>query len=73
VFNNRALRIFCRKGMKWYEAGEDCIMRCLISCSPHQILLGGLHQRRGSRDSVVGIATSYGLDDRVVGVRILVG
>jgi hypothetical protein len=23
-----------------------------------------------SRDSVVGIATSYGLDDRVVGVRV---
>jgi hypothetical protein len=23
----------------------------------------------GSRDSVVGIATGYGLDDRVVGVR----
>jgi hypothetical protein len=26
-----------------------------------------------SRDSVVGIATSYGLDDRGVGVRVLVG
>jgi hypothetical protein len=27
----------------------------------------------GSRDSVVGIATGYGLDDRGVGVRVLVG
>jgi hypothetical protein len=26
-----------------------------------------------SRDSTVGIATSYGLDDRVVGVRVHVG
>jgi hypothetical protein len=29
--------------------------------------------RGGSRDSVVGIATSYGLDDRRVGVRVPVG
>jgi hypothetical protein len=27
----------------------------------------------GSRDSVVGIATDYGLDDRGVGVRVPVG
>jgi hypothetical protein len=27
----------------------------------------------GSRDSAVGIATGYGLDDRGVGVRVLVG
>jgi hypothetical protein len=27
----------------------------------------------GSRDNVVGIATSYGLDDRRVGVRVPVG
>jgi hypothetical protein len=27
----------------------------------------------GSRDSVVGIATSYGLDDRGIGVRVPVG
>jgi hypothetical protein len=27
----------------------------------------------GSRDSVVGIATGYGLDDRGVGVRVPVG
>jgi hypothetical protein len=29
--------------------------------------------RRGSRDSVVGIANGYGLDDREVGVRVPVG
>jgi hypothetical protein len=28
---------------------------------------------KGSRDGVVSIATSYGLDDQGVGVRILVG
>jgi hypothetical protein len=27
----------------------------------------------GSRDSAVGIATGYGLDDRGIGVRVLVG
>jgi hypothetical protein len=32
-----------------------------------------LHFRTGSRDSVVGIATSYGLDGRGVGVRVQVG
>jgi hypothetical protein len=29
--------------------------------------------RMGSRDSSVGIATGYGLDDRGVGVRVTVG
>jgi hypothetical protein len=29
--------------------------------------------RGGSRDSVVGIATGYGLDDREIGVRVPVG
>jgi hypothetical protein len=28
---------------------------------------------RGSRDSTVGLATSYGLDDRGIGVRVPVG
>jgi hypothetical protein len=27
----------------------------------------------GSRDSVVGVATGYGLDDRGVGIRVPVG
>jgi hypothetical protein len=31
------------------------------------------HKRRRSRDSPVGIATGYGLDDREVGVRVSVG
>jgi hypothetical protein len=34
---------------------------------------GDIPRRIGSRDSVVGIATSYGLDDRGVGVRVPVG
>jgi hypothetical protein len=32
-----------------------------------------IHSWYRSRDSVVGIATSYGLDDRGVGVRVSVG
>jgi hypothetical protein len=28
---------------------------------------------RGSQDSIVGIATGYGMDDRRVGVRVSVG
>jgi hypothetical protein len=32
-----------------------------------------VQQSFGSRDSAVGIATSYGLDDRGVGVRVPVG
>jgi hypothetical protein len=31
------------------------------------------HYALGSRDSVVGIATGYGLDERGVGVRVPVG
>jgi hypothetical protein len=34
--------------------------------------MGGIY-RGLSRDSSVGIATGYGLDDREVGVRVLVG
>jgi hypothetical protein len=30
-------------------------------------------EQKGSRDSVVGIATGYGLDDRAVGVRVPIG
>jgi hypothetical protein len=32
-----------------------------------------LHAKRESWDSVVGVATGYGLDDRGVGVRVPVG
>jgi hypothetical protein len=31
-------KIFGTKG-EWQEAGEDCIMRSLISCTLHQIVL----------------------------------
>jgi hypothetical protein len=41
--------------------------------SPVPTALTGLTQPARSRDSVVGIATSYGLDDREVGVRVPVG
>jgi hypothetical protein len=45
------------------------------TCPPNIILLDFIieqwHYR--NRDSVVGIATSYGLDDRGIGVRVPVG
>jgi hypothetical protein len=28
------------KGKKWYEVGEDCIMRNFVTCRLHQLLLG---------------------------------
>jgi hypothetical protein len=42
---------------------------------PVQIYVGfsGILQDIKSRDSVVGIVTGYGLDDREVGVRVPVG
>jgi hypothetical protein len=32
-------RIFGLRKRKWWEAGEDCIMRNFITCGLHQILL----------------------------------
>jgi len=47
VFENRVLRrIFGPK--KWWEAGEDCIMRSFVTCTLHQILLWRWSQ--GGRD-----------------------
>jgi hypothetical protein len=41
VFENRMLRrILNLRGINWLEAGEDCIMRSFITCTPLQILLG---------------------------------
>jgi hypothetical protein len=39
----------------------------------HLQLSQGLLSMENSRDSAVGIATGYGLDDRGVGFRVLVG
>jgi hypothetical protein len=40
VFENRVLkRILGHKREEEAEAGEDCIMRSLITCMLHQILL----------------------------------
>jgi len=37
---NRVLRkIFRPKDRKWREDGEDCIMRNLVTCMLHQMLL----------------------------------
>jgi hypothetical protein len=43
----------------------SCQILLAVLLSPYSIMR--------SRDNVVGIATSYGLDDRGVEVRILVG
>jgi hypothetical protein len=42
-------------------------------CFVFQIIFDTVTDSTGSQDSVVGIATSYGLDDRGVGVRVPVG
>jgi hypothetical protein len=39
----------------------------------NEAVLHRVKEERRSRDSVVGIATTYGLDDRGVGVRVPVG
>jgi hypothetical protein len=45
VSENRALRrIFGTKREEWQEGGEDCIMRSLVTCTLHQMLLGGSNQ-----------------------------
>jgi hypothetical protein len=33
--DNRVLRIFGVKREEWWESGEDCIMRTLITCTLH--------------------------------------
>jgi hypothetical protein len=41
MFRNRLLKkTFGLGGKKWWEAGEDCIMRSLVTFTLHQILLG---------------------------------
>jgi hypothetical protein len=41
-----------------------------VTCPAHYMPLDLIILVESTRDSVVGIATSYGLDDRGVGVRI---
>jgi hypothetical protein len=40
VFENRMLRGVFGLKKEWQEAGEDCKMRNLITCTFHKILLG---------------------------------
>jgi hypothetical protein len=48
------------RGRKWWEAGEDCIMRSFITCTLHQTVLrdyineneiGGACRRHGMRNA----------------------
>jgi hypothetical protein len=43
------------------------------SYSIRRLFLGSYIEDGWSRDSAVGIATDYGLDDRAIGVRVPVG
>jgi hypothetical protein len=61
VRENKAMRTL---GRKKYEARENSLTTGYLQFVP--IIFG-------SRDSVVGIVTSYGLDDRGIGVRVPVG
>jgi hypothetical protein len=47
VFENRVLRRIFGPKRKWREAGEDYIMRSLITCMFHQILLGQAGRQAG--------------------------
>jgi hypothetical protein len=69
--------------MKPYE-GLNCIdprildlgsQRCVVSFTPQPLYLPGDIESGTNliRDSAVCIATGYGLDDREVGVRVLLG
>jgi hypothetical protein len=39
VSENRVLRRIFEPGMKWQEAGEDCIMRSFVTCTLCHILV----------------------------------
>jgi hypothetical protein len=65
VTNDRSLSAFC---------GVCCLHPQDRIWSQNFLLnIENVSDPRRSRDSVVGIATSYGLDDRGVGVRVPVG
>jgi hypothetical protein len=34
------------RGRKWWEDGEDCIMRSFITCTRHQIFIRVIRSRR---------------------------
>jgi hypothetical protein len=67
--------------LKSKDAGTQVKCNICFDVCPFQLsnLTKGVKQGKcaisgwRSRDSVVGIATGYGLDDRGVGVRVLVG
>jgi hypothetical protein len=41
MFESRTLRrIFDLSGAKWWKGAEECIMRSLITCTLHPIILG---------------------------------
>jgi hypothetical protein len=48
------------------KSDKNCTMNTVYICTIYNIY-------KGSQDSVVGIATGYRLDDRGLGVRVLVG
>jgi hypothetical protein len=55
----------CKEFRKWFR------IRWFLKkdSAPWNLFIIPLTVKHGSRDSSVGIATSYGLDDRGVGVR----
>jgi hypothetical protein len=62
MFENRMLRtIFGLKGRKWWEAGEDCIMKSIITCTLHRILLGDL-----MKEEVGGACSKHSRDEKCV-------
>jgi hypothetical protein len=65
---------WCQISMKFYAAVElsHTDYTTKLMSADLQLFVANQPETRG-RDSSVGIATGYGLDDRVVGVRVPVG
>jgi hypothetical protein len=63
-------------GFRYHQSDWDCSNQTINRQLPvkcNHFIYDLFAQLSRSRDSVVGMATSYGLDDRVVGVRVPVG
>jgi len=50
------------RGSKWREAGEDCIMRSFITCTPYQTLLGELYRR----DEMGSVSSTHGRHENCI-------
>jgi len=68
VFENRVLKreYLDLKGRKWWETGEDYIIRSFLSCTFHQILL----QQSSKEDEMGGACSVHGRDEKHVQILV---